>query len=160
MSAEAKRRRYDNRDESFAARTEWRGECLEWVGYRNPKGYGRMSVNGRQAFSHRYAWERVNGPIPDGKFIDHTCHNRACANVEHLRLADITENCRNRAGAAVTSSTGVRNVYRRENGRYRVAFGVDKKMVIVGTYDTLEEAARVAEGRRLELFGDFAGGGR
>lgn len=154
------RRRYSTVEESWAARTAWNGDCLEWTTYKNPKGYGKIRVGERMVQVHRYAWECANGPIPDGKWIDHSCHNRACVNVEHLRLADPTENARNRAGARALSTSGVRNVYPRSNGKYRVIFGVDKKMVHFGTYSTLDEAAEVAREKRKELFGEFAGGDR
>lgn len=154
------RNRYATPEESFAARTAWNGDCLEWTTYKTPKGYGKLRVGNTMKSVHRYAFEKANGPIPDGMWIDHTCHNRACVNVEHLRLADPTENARNRAGATVQSSTGVRNVYPRSNGTFRVSFGVNKKLVGFGTYPTLEEAASVAEEKRKELFGEFSGGGR
>src|SRR5699024_3432172 len=74
--------------------------------------------------------------------------------------ADPTENARNRAGARALSTSGVRNVYPRSNGKYRVIFGVNKKMVHFGTYSTLDEAAEVVREKRKELFGEFAGGER
>lgn len=67
----------------------WQGPCLE-------SGYPKMSVWGEQ-FAHRVAYTAVNGPIPDGLHIDHTCHNRdascsggppcmhrRCVNPQHL----------------------------------------------------------------------------
>lgn len=49
--------------------------CLQAPGYRTSKGYGRKSVNGVEMYAHRAAYAAVNGPIPDGVTIDHTCHN-------------------------------------------------------------------------------------
>src|SRR5690606_3805559 len=31
-------------------------------------------------------WEAVHGPIPEGKEVDHICHNPLCRNIEHYRL--------------------------------------------------------------------------
>jgi hypothetical protein len=46
---------------------------------------------------HRYCWELEVGPIPDGMEIDHQCRNRACCNIDHLRVVtpkvNRTENC-------------------------------------------------------------------
>jgi hypothetical protein len=64
------------------------GPCLLWTGADNGNGYGQFSYNGRNGYSHRYAWERVNGPIPDGLTVDHLCRVRRCANVEHMELVD------------------------------------------------------------------------
>lgn len=53
----------------------------------------------------------VHGPIPDGMVVDHyVCHNRACVNVEHLRLATSKQNNENRAGANRNSASGIRGV--------------------------------------------------
>lgn len=100
-------------------------------------------------------------PIPAGMDVDHICHNRKCANVDHLRLATRSQNNQNASGARRDNkSSGVRNVIGRSNGRFYVRITVDHKVMSFGGYPTLEEAARVAETKRRELFGEFAGGAR
>ena len=145
-------RRYSTPEEAFAARTERRGECLVWAGLKNGGGYGHLQVNGRITGAHRYAWERENGPIPDGMLIDHICHNRACVNVDHLRLATRQQNSSNRAGATAKSSTGVRGVYP-HGSRFRVEI----QSRWYGIFDSIEEASAVAVRARHDLFGEFAG---
>lgn len=148
-----------NPEESFAARTERRGECIIWTGWKNREGYGYIAVGGKDMFAHRYAWERVNGPIPEGMKLDHRDHcNPACVNVEHLRLATNAENTANRSGALSRSSTGARNVIPRGD-KFRVAIRKLGHCYYFGTYSTVEEAARAAEEGRRELFGEFAGRG-
>ena len=134
------------------------GNCLLWDFRIDTHGYGRVAVKGKTLLAHRYAWERVNGPIPDGLMIDHTCHNRSCIEVLHLRVATRSENNSNRSGSTSESSTGIRNVYPRGNKFYVLIRknGIAKNY---GTYDTAEDAAKVAEETRLKLFGDFAGKG-
>jgi hypothetical protein len=41
--------------------------------------------DGREMF-HRTIWRHHYGPIPDGSEVDHMCLNRACCNVNHLRV--------------------------------------------------------------------------
>ena len=78
-------------EESFALRTEWQGDCLIWTGTKNKGGYGLIYVNGKTQKAHRYAWERVNGLIPDGMFVIRKDHcNKLCVNVDHHRLATTT----------------------------------------------------------------------
>ena len=48
--------------------------------------------------AHRAAWAFVHGQIPEGMTIDHTCKNRRCVNVEHLRLLTNFENARRTFG--------------------------------------------------------------
>lgn len=135
------------------------GECLIWTGAKQPNGYGVMTrPGGGMIRAHRYAWERANGPIPDGSWIDHACHRRDCVEASHLRLADASENGGNRAGANTTSGTGVRNVHL-QDGEYRVRVMKDRKSHCGGLHASLEDAALAAANLRAELFGEFAGKG-
>lgn len=109
---EATREYYSTPEESFAARTEWQGDCLVWTGTTNPDGYGQIAYKGRRVVAHRYAYERTHGPIPDGMDIDHICHNKACCNVAHLRLATRKQNMENRNRVNANNTSGYLNVYR------------------------------------------------
>ena len=48
--------------------------------------------------AHRAAWAAVYGQVPEGMTIDHTCKNRRCVNVAHLRLMSNFENARRTEG--------------------------------------------------------------
>ena len=152
------RRRYTSFEEAFAARTEWRDGCLVWTGSTTGKGYGRFAFGGESKSVHRYAWERENGPIPEGMQVDHVCWNKLCANTAHLRLAENAENKSYMPGATARSRTGVRNVSRAK-GRYQVAVQRGSDRRYGGSFKTLDAAAAAAQKLRTEMFGDFAGGG-
>ncbi len=64
-------------------------QCWVWRGRKNQKGYGRFD-DGIPA--HRWAYECVHGPIPDGKMILHSCDNPSCVNPKHLRPGTHMEN--------------------------------------------------------------------
>ena len=149
--------RYSDPEKSWAKRLTQAGDCLELLGAKSDKGYSYITVDKKRQLAHRYAWERANGPIPEGMVIDHVCHNRACVNAEHLRPVTNTENVRYRIGANRNSSTGVRNVHRNKWG-FQVIVAPDGEAIHFGTYPTLDEAARVAERERNNLFGEFSGG--
>ena len=144
-------------DETFSMRTKRVGDCLVWQAGKNC-GYGRIMVDGRSHLAHRYAWERVNGPIPDGMFIDHICHNRACVDVRHLRVVTQAQNNRNRRGPQPLSKTGYRNVTHGRRGGYKVQVCKDGKSY-GHTHTTIEAAIAEAAALRAELFGQFAGRG-
>jgi hypothetical protein len=42
--------------------------CIEYDGYLNKTGYGKLKVDGRWWLAHRLAWTKAHGPIPDGLF--------------------------------------------------------------------------------------------
>ncbi len=47
---------------------------------------------------HRVAWIAEHGEIPDGLTVDHTCKNKPCLEVGHLRLLTNYENARRTFG--------------------------------------------------------------
>ena len=85
----------------FRRATEWGdppshrpelGPCLIYLGADNGNGYGQFRYNGKNSYAHRYGWERVHGPIPDGLTVDHLCRVRRCVNADHLEITDSVDN--------------------------------------------------------------------
>jgi hypothetical protein len=70
------------------AQVKSNGTCLEWTGYRDKNGYGRMSINNIPILTHRIAWEIENGPIPKGMHVLHKCDNPPCIKISHLFLGN------------------------------------------------------------------------
>jgi hypothetical protein len=94
--------------ERFWVKVDRRGdfECWPWTGHLE-KGYGRLTldpVNLDKAFAHRFCYELLVGPIPDGMTLDHLCHttstcpggpdclHRRCVNPLHLDPVTLVEN--------------------------------------------------------------------
>lgn len=118
------------------SRFEQESGCRVWT-KATANGYARIGIAGKSYLAHRAAWEEVNGPLPEGMILDHLCHNRACINVQHLRLTTQANNCLNREGS--TSSSGYRCVTRNGSG-WAARPGYHGMTYYLGTYDTPEQA--------------------
>ena len=66
--------------------------CWEWVGSRNQKGYGLITIHNKTTKAHRLAYQTWVGPIPEGLLIRHKCDNPPCINPEHLEPGTIQDN--------------------------------------------------------------------
>ena len=69
--------------------------CILWNRSTNLDGYGRIyREDGTTVGVHRFAYELVFGPIPDGMEPDHLCRNRTCFCPAHMEPVTHKENMR------------------------------------------------------------------
>ena len=99
--------------ERFWSKVDRRGDddCWPWLAGLTSHGYGQFGVGGRAGTmvkAHRWIYEQMVGPVPEGMELDHLCHNaapacpggytcrhRRCVNyVKHLRPATHSDNIR------------------------------------------------------------------
>ena len=139
-------------EESFSRYTERSGECLIWTGRATPKGYGQISDSGKRVYVYRWVFEREHGAIPEGMEIDHVGGNPRCCEIDHLRVVTRSQNNENWINPNSNNTSGYRDVFLRKSSmRWFVRVGHQGKYYSGGTYDTPEEANRVAIALRNRL---------
>lgn len=70
--------------------------CWNWLMAKDKDGYGRYTPysprhSASQKPAHRYYYELLIGPVPDGLILDHTCKNKGCVNPDHLEPVTYAE---------------------------------------------------------------------
>lgn len=95
---------------------------------------------------------RVMG-APDGVLVDHKNRDTADCRRENLRLCDKSQNGANSAGWAGRSlPKGVT----KSGDKYAAAIGHRRQRLYLGTYSTVEAAAKAYAAVAISLFGEFA----
>jgi hypothetical protein len=75
-----------------------------WISRYSVASHGYSQIGWQDAGSrhvvlgHRAAWVAMNGQVPLGMTLDHTCKQKRCVNPTHLRLLPNYENARRTAG--------------------------------------------------------------
>lgn len=140
-------------EQSVASHTEWVGECLVWTGDISDQGYGIITRRGRPLRAHREVFRLAFPELKPEQYVDHKCHNRACVNMKHLRVASPKQNNENRRGANKNSATGVRGVSALpRGGGYYVQVTHNRHNYRKSGFKTLEAAKQAAIELRNQLF--------
>jgi len=124
--------------------------CHIWTGMLNGQGYGLIRMGTKQRRAHRIAWEAVNGPIPNGLGLMHSCDVRCCVNPNHLTPGTQAENLKDmfakqrgkipsvrgeRQGSAKLTEGDVREIRRlaklKTQPQIAAIFGIDRSNVSI-----------------------------
>ena len=117
------------------------------------EGYLRLNFKGCQYGVHRIVYLLTHKTCPI--MVDHINGNRADNRPENLRAADHNKNSQNRKTTRTT--TGVKGVHCLKNGGgYQAYIRANGRRTNLGTYKTLEEAAKIVSIEREKQHGEFA----
>jgi hypothetical protein len=79
-------------EERFWLKVTKTEQCWLWTA-STQRGYGAFAVRaGKLIRAHRFSYELLVGPIPEGLVIDHLCRVRACVNPAHMEVVTMGEN--------------------------------------------------------------------
>ena len=123
-----------------------------------PNGYTRIgvTVDGKRKDlrAHRLAWYFAKGELPT-KDIDHIDGDRSNNKISNLRECSRLENNRN-CKISTRNTTGYKGVsIDKRCGKFRANISNKGRNMLIGSYDTAEEAYDAYINKAKELFGDF-----
>lgn len=121
---------------------------------RNGKLYWIIKIDGCALSRAHIVFLFANGyACPD--HVDHINGNSLDDRAVNLRSATKTQNAWNHKTRAKKADLpmGVRQA---QSGRFVARIACNKKKIHLGTFDTTEQAERVYQQKRKELFGEFA----
>lgn len=130
-------REYFKNDRSFKTwNTRYAGQE---VGFKIKEGYIETSLFDKYYLVHRLVWKIVHGVDP--VHIDHIDHNKSNNRLENLRSVTALENSRN-ISLPKNSTTKIAGVYVcNKTGKYYSKIRVQGKLVHLGTYKEINQAA-------------------
>ena len=129
----------------------------EDAGGLTPKGYIRVRVDGGRYFEHSLVWLHVTGEWPPK--LDHRSTEKTDNHFENLRPATQSQNSMNRRRRK-DNEVGFKGVMKNKRGRpFRAHIWDGGRRVVIGHYDTPEEAHAAYCAAAHERFGEFANGG-
>jgi hypothetical protein len=68
--------------------------CWIWQLAVTASGYGHVGRAAYQGGAHRWVYQHLRGPIPEGMQLDHLCRVKVCVNPEHMEVVTGWENRR------------------------------------------------------------------
>lgn len=81
-------------EQRFWAKVDKTETCWLWTGWKNHKGYGYLTIAGKNVRAHRWAYEQLVGLIDGDLTVDHLCRVKECVNPAHMELVTREENSR------------------------------------------------------------------
>ena len=136
-------------------------KTLEAGRQRKSSGYLDVQVHGRLYLVHRVVMLMCYGFYGEGLEVDHINHVRNDNRLFNLRFVTRSENSKNQSlsSRSTTGDTGVS--FLKAGKKYTARIGVNRKLIYLGLFDTLEEAAEARrQADRKYKFNNNHGKGR
>lgn len=110
------------------------------AGGMNSQGYRRIYISGRYEQEHRIVWMLFHGEWPILQ-VDHLNGNRSDNRPCNLRLANCSDQMRNRARPSNNTSGKHGVTLHKKSGKWQAQIGVDGKSIYLGLFESIDQAA-------------------
>lgn len=118
-------------------------------------GYIEIGLFGQRFQAHRLAWFYMTGEWPKGQ-IDHKNTNASDTRWDNLREASHGQNVQN-SGVRNNNTSGFKGVsFVKDIGKWHARIMADRKLHLLGYFDTSEEAHEAYAAKAAQLHGEFA----
>ena len=121
---------------------------------QNKKMYWVIKINKTTYKRGRLMFFYIHGKFPT-PCLDHINGDSLDDRIVNLREATVIENAWNhkKRKRTVNLPMGIRSM---ANGKFQARIGYKSKQIHLGVFDTVDEAKKVYEIKRKELYGEFA----
>lgn len=123
------------------------------VGTLRKNGYIKVKLDGDFFYEHRLIFMMHHGFMPD--YIDHINRIRNDNRIENLRSATLSNNCEN-SSLRCDNHLKTRGVSKTPAGKYRAYISKNKKRIVLGTFDNLDDAKAARIKASIHYYGEFS----
>lgn len=146
---------YDQATGNFKWRISKSGIKTPLAGCIDSQGYWVIRIEGISYYGHRLAWLLYYGKWPKGK-LDHRNGNKKDNRIKNLREATVSQNGGNRK-INRNNSCGYKGViWHKRNKRWLAKIQYKNKVIYLGYFKIIEDAASCYDIASQFLFGEFS----
>ena len=118
-------------------------------------GYIHAGFNNKVYLIHRLIYIMHHGDIPEGMVIDHRDGDKTNNRIENLQAISHMNNSRKQK-LHKQNKSGYRGCRKIGEGQYRAQISINGTNHYIGTFSTMDDAARAYNGVARIIYGEFA----
>ena len=131
---------------------------FKWYAHRQRTGnyYAGRSMNRKMRSQRTLHMHRFIMDPPDNLTVDHIDGNGLNCQRSNMRLCTHAQNVLNRKPICIAGYIGVQIKHQRGTTSIHAEIAYKKKRYYLGTFKTIEDAARARDAKAIELYGEYA----